>query len=111
MFLRSSKSWQFSQNELLFRCFKNLIKHSFFYRKYGVDKIYKLEQGLKPSNAQRIFLVPCNLAVCKTVLDQIHSELARYSKLSLTPGQPCHHLLVAPMLPTILSNIAEEEGT
>lgn len=76
-------------------------------KRYGVDKIYKMEEGLKPSNSQRVFLVSNSLIACKRVLDQIQSEI------SLT-GRPhvevCHHLLVMPFVPPVLYNLVEEEG-
>lgn len=72
-----------------------------------MDKIYKMEEGLKPSNSQRVFLVSNSLIACKRVLDQVHSEI------SLT-GRPhvevCHHLLIMPFVPPVLYNLVEEEG-
>lgn len=72
-----------------------------------MDKIYKMEEGLKPSNSQRVFLVSNSLIACKRVLDQIQSEI------SLT-GRPhvevCHHMLVMPFVPPVLHSLVEEEG-
>ncbi|EZA58768.1 hypothetical protein DMN91_009216 [Ooceraea biroi] len=75
-------------------------------KRYGVDKIYKLEDGLKPSNSQRIFLVSNNLIACKRVLDQVQSEIS----LIKPHVEPCHHLLVMPFVPAVLHNLVEEEG-
>lgn len=72
-----------------------------------MDKIYKMEEGLKPSNSQRVFLVSNSLIACKRVLDQIQSEISLI-------GRPhvgvCHHLLVMPFVPPVLNNLVEEEG-
>lgn len=78
----------------------------YIYRRYEVDKIYKLEQGLKLSNSQRIFLVSNNLISCKRVLDQIQSEISHVT----SHVQVCHHLLVIPFIPTVLHTLIEEEG-
>lgn len=76
-------------------------------KRYGVEKIYKMEQGLKLTNTQRIFLVSSDLIACKRVLDQIHSEIPP----NIRPhAQPCHHILVTPFVPTVLNSIIEEEG-
>ncbi|KAF3429180.1 hypothetical protein E2986_08522 [Frieseomelitta varia] len=79
----------------------SVLKH------YGVEKIYKMEQGLKLSNSQHIFLVSSDLITCKRVLDQIQSEIPPNSKPHV---QPYHHILVAPFVPAILNLIIEEEG-
>lgn len=76
-------------------------------RHYGVEKIYKMEQGLKLSNSQHIFLVSSDLITCKRVLDQIQSEILPNSKPHV---QPYHHILVTPFVPAILNLIIEEEG-
>lgn len=76
-------------------------------KRYGVDKIYKMEEGLKPSNSQRIFLVSNNLITCKRVLDQIQSEISHVARPHV---QLCHHLLVMPFVPAVLHNLVEEEG-
>ncbi|KAL6432007.1 hypothetical protein ACFW04_007446 [Cataglyphis niger] len=76
-------------------------------KRCGVDKIYKLDEGLKPSNSQRIFLVSNDLIACKRVLDQIQSEISQVSKPHV---QVCHHLLVMPFVPAVLHNLVEEEG-
>ncbi|KYN38666.1 Vacuolar protein sorting-associated protein 33B [Trachymyrmex septentrionalis] len=76
-------------------------------KRYGVDKIYKLEEGLKTSNSQRIFLVSNSLIACKRVLDQIQSEISLTGKPHV---QVCHHLLVVPFVPPVLHNLVEEEG-
>lgn len=76
-------------------------------RRYGVDKIYKMEEGLKPSNSQRIFLVSNDLIACKRVLDQIQSEISHITKPHV---EVCHHLLVMPFVPAVLHNLVEEEG-
>lgn len=76
-------------------------------KRYGVDKIYKLEEGLKPSNSQRIFLVSNNLIACKRVLDQVQSEISLVSKPYV---EACHHLLVMPFVPAVLHHLVEEEG-
>ncbi|XP_043797198.1 vacuolar protein sorting-associated protein 33B isoform X1 [Apis laboriosa] len=76
-------------------------------KRYGVEKIYKMEQGLKLSNTQHIFLISSDLIACKRVLDQIQSEIP----LNITSHvQPYHHILVTPFVPTILNSIIEEEG-
>nr|XP_034185459.1 vacuolar protein sorting-associated protein 33B [Osmia lignaria] len=76
-------------------------------KRYGVEKIYKMEQGLKLSNSQHVFLVSSDLIACKRVLDQIQSEIS----LNIRPClQPSHHILVAPFVPTVLNSIIEEEG-
>lgn len=76
------------------------------FKRYKVDKIYKLEQGLKASDSQRIFLVSNNLISCKRALDQIQSELSH-----VTPHvQVRHHLLVIPFISTVLHTLIEEEG-
>ncbi|XP_015173159.1 PREDICTED: vacuolar protein sorting-associated protein 33B [Polistes dominula] len=76
------------------------------FKRYKVDKIYKLEQGLKPSDSQRIFLVFSNLISCKRALDQIQSELSHVT----SHVQVRHHLLVVPFIPTVLHTLIEEEG-
>ncbi|CAL1679245.1 unnamed protein product [Lasius platythorax] len=76
-------------------------------KRYGVDKIYKMEEGLKLSNSQRIFLVSNNLIACKRVLDQIQSEISHITRPHV---QVCHHLLVMPFVPAVLHNLVEEEG-
>ncbi|XP_012135950.1 vacuolar protein sorting 33B isoform X2 [Megachile rotundata] len=76
-------------------------------KRYGVEKIYKMEQGLKLTNSQHIFLVSSDLIACKRVLDQIQSEIS----LNMRPRlQPNHHILVTPFVPTVLGSIIEEEG-
>ncbi|XP_006619367.1 vacuolar protein sorting-associated protein 33B isoform X1 [Apis dorsata] len=76
-------------------------------KRYGVEKIYKMEQRLKLSNTQHIFLISSDLIACKRVLDQIQSEIP----LNITSHvQPYHHILVTPFVPTILNSIIEEEG-
>ncbi|XP_076235670.1 vacuolar protein sorting 33B [Calliopsis andreniformis] len=76
-------------------------------KRYGVDKIYKMEQGLKLTNSQRIFMVSSDLIACKRVLDQIQSEISP----NVRPHhQPCHHILVTPFVPAVLNSIIEEEG-
>ena len=66
-----------------------------------------MEQGPKLSNAQRIFLVSNDLIACKRVLDQVQSETSP----NVRPhSMPCHHILVAPFVPTVLNSIIEEEG-
>jgi len=77
------------------------------FRRYGVDKIYKMEEGLKPSNSQRVFLVSNSLIACKRVLDQIQSEISLTGKSHV---EVCHHLLVMPFVPPVLHNLVEEEG-
>ncbi|XP_012261103.2 vacuolar protein sorting-associated protein 33B [Athalia rosae] len=72
-------------------------------RRHGVDKIFKLEEGLKVSNVQRVFLISGDLITCKRVLDQIHSELSQSHGLA-------HHLLVVPRVPAALDLLVEEEG-
>lgn len=72
-------------------------------RRHGVDKIFKLEDGLKASNAQRVFLVSADLITCKRVLNQIHAELSQSRGLA-------HHLLVIPRVPAALDLLVEEEG-
>jgi len=72
-----------------------------------VDKIYKMEEGLKSSNSQRIFLVSNNLIACKRVLDQIQSEISHINRPHV---EACHHLLVTPFVPAVLYNLVEEEG-
>lgn len=80
---------------------------TFLCRRYGVEKIYKMEQRLKLSNTQHIFLISSDLIACKRVLDQIQSEIP----LNITSHvQPYHHILVTPFVPTILNSIIEEEG-
>ncbi|XP_060830560.1 vacuolar protein sorting-associated protein 33B [Bombus pascuorum] len=76
-------------------------------KRYGVEKIYKMEQGLKLSNSQHIFLVSSDLIACKRVLDQIQSEIPSNIKPHV---QPYHHILVTPSVPTVLNSIIEEEG-
>ncbi|CAL7942634.1 unnamed protein product [Xylocopa violacea] len=66
-----------------------------------------MEQGLKLSNAQHIFLVSSDLIACKRVLDQIQSEIPPSIKSHV---QPCHHILVTPFVPAVLNSIIEEEG-
>lgn len=80
---------------------------SSLFRRYGVDKIYKIEEGLKSSNSQRIFLVSNNLIACKRVLDQIQSEISHTNRPHV---EVCHHLLVIPFIPAVLHNLVEEEG-
>jgi hypothetical protein len=77
------------------------------FRRYGVDKIYKLEEGLKPSNSQRIFLLSNNLIACKRVLDQVQSEISVINRPRI---EICHHLLVMPFIPAVLHSLVEEEG-
>lgn len=72
-------------------------------RRYGVEKIFKMEQGLKPANAQRIFISSCDLIACKRVLDQIQAERSNSPGLS-------HHVLVVPLVPIALRSLVEEEG-
>ncbi|XP_046741743.1 vacuolar protein sorting-associated protein 33B [Diprion similis] len=72
-------------------------------RRSGVDKIFKLEEGLKAANTQRLFLVSSDLIACKRVLNQIHAELSQSRGLS-------HHLLVVPRVPAALELLVEEEG-
>ncbi|XP_012226416.1 vacuolar protein sorting-associated protein 33B [Linepithema humile] len=76
-------------------------------KRYGVDKIYKMEEGLKSSNSQRIFLVSNNLIACKRALDQIQSEISHTNRPHV---EVCHHLLVTPFVPAVLHNLVEEEG-
>ncbi|XP_072762753.1 vacuolar protein sorting-associated protein 33B [Anoplolepis gracilipes] len=76
-------------------------------KRHGVDKIYKMEEGLKPSNNQRVFLVSNNLITCKRVLDQIQSEISHVTKSHV---ESYHHLLVMPFVPAVLYNLVEEEG-
>ncbi|KZC11405.1 Vacuolar protein sorting-associated protein 33B [Dufourea novaeangliae] len=76
-------------------------------KRYGVNKIYKLEQGLKLSNSQRIFIVTSDLISCKRALDQIQSEISPNVKPHVLP---CHHILITPFVPTVLHSIIEEEG-
>ncbi|CAK9817822.1 Vacuolar protein sorting-associated protein 33B [Anthophora plagiata] len=76
-------------------------------KRYGIEKIYKMEQGLKLSNVQHIFLVSSDLIACKRVLDQIQSEIPPNVK---PYTQPCHHILITPCVPTVLNSIIEEEG-
>lgn len=92
-------------NKILFLSLKS--DHIILFRRYGVDKIYKMEEGLKPTNSQRLFLVSNNLIACKRVLDQIQSEISNVSKPSV---DVCHHLLVMPFVPAVLHNLVEEEG-
>ncbi|XP_076168499.1 vacuolar protein sorting 33B isoform X2 [Ptiloglossa arizonensis] len=66
-----------------------------------------MEQGLKLSNSQRIFLVSSDLISCKKVLDQIQSEISPNIRPHV---QLCHHILVTPFVPTVLNTIIEEEG-
>lgn len=66
-----------------------------------------MEEDLKLSNSQRIFLISNNLIVCKRVLDQIHSEISHVSKPNV---KVCYHLLVMPFVPAVLYNLVEEEG-
>lgn len=89
---------------LLLKILKDCV---ILFRRCGVDKIYKLEEGLKPSNSQRIFLVSNDLIACKRVLDQIQSEISHVTKPHV---QVCHHLLVMPFVPAVLHNLVEEEG-
>ncbi|XP_043271668.1 vacuolar protein sorting-associated protein 33B isoform X2 [Venturia canescens] len=72
-------------------------------KQHGVDKIFKFEAGLKPSNTQRIFLVSGDLIACKRVLDQIQSELMQAHGLAF-------HVLVAPHVPAVVRSLVEEEG-
>ncbi|XP_071640644.1 vacuolar protein sorting-associated protein 33B [Temnothorax longispinosus] len=76
-------------------------------KRYGVDKIYKMEEGLKPSSSQRIFLVSNSLIACKRVLDQVQSEISLIGRPHV---EVCHHLLVMPFVPPVLYNLVEEEG-
>lgn len=62
-----------------------------------------MEQGLKPANAQRIFIASCDLIACKRVLDQIQAERSQSPGLS-------HHVLVVPLVPLALRSLVEEEG-
>ncbi|XP_025988960.1 vacuolar protein sorting-associated protein 33B isoform X2 [Solenopsis invicta] len=66
-----------------------------------------MEEGLKLSNSQRIFLVSNNLITCKRVLDQVQSEISITNKPHV---EVCHHLLVMPFVPPVLYNLVEEEG-
>lgn len=69
-----------------------------------------MEQGLKLSNAQHIFLISSDLIACKRVLDQIQSEIT-YETSDMRPHiEPNHHILVTPFVPTVLNSIIEEEG-
>ncbi|XP_044579496.1 vacuolar protein sorting-associated protein 33B-like isoform X2 [Cotesia glomerata] len=72
-------------------------------KKHGVDKIYLLEPGLKPTNSQRIFLISSNLISCKRVLDQIQSEISQSDGLNF-------HILINPYIPTVVHSLIEEEG-
>ncbi|OXU23523.1 hypothetical protein TSAR_011888 [Trichomalopsis sarcophagae] len=72
-------------------------------KKYGVDKIFKFAQGLKPTNIQRIYLVTCDLVACQNAFDQIRSEMSQ------TPGLS-HHMLIAPFIPITVNNLLEENG-
>ncbi|XP_074111189.1 vacuolar protein sorting 33B [Cotesia typhae] len=72
-------------------------------KKHGVDKIYLLEPGLKPTNSQRIFLISSNLISCKRVLDQIQSEISQSDGLNF-------HILINPYIPTVVNSLIEEEG-
>ncbi|XP_058800863.1 vacuolar protein sorting-associated protein 33B isoform X2 [Phymastichus coffea] len=72
-------------------------------RKYGVDKLFKFTQGLRPTNSQRIYVLSCDLVVCQHAFDQIRSEILQTSGLS-------HHLLIAPSIPIALDNLLEENG-
>ncbi|KAF7987794.1 hypothetical protein HCN44_003657 [Aphidius gifuensis] len=72
-------------------------------KRHGVDKIFKLEPGLKPVNLQRIFLTSCDLISCKRVLDQIHAELSQNQALDF-------HILITPFVPPIILTLIEEEG-
>lgn len=76
-------------------------------KRYGVEKIYKMEQRLKLSNTQHIFLISSDLIACKRVLDQIQSEIPLNIRSHV---QPYHHILVTPFVPTIFNSIIEEEG-
>ncbi|XP_066583968.1 vacuolar protein sorting-associated protein 33B isoform X2 [Prorops nasuta] len=75
-------------------------------KRFGVEKIYKMEQGLKPTNTQRVFLVSSDLIACKRVLDQIHSEIIG----SMNQNQSSYHVLVTPSVPAVLHSLIEEEG-
>lgn len=68
-----------------------------------MDKIFKLEPGLKPTNTQRIFLTSCDLISCKRVLDQIQSEISQAQGISF-------HILVTPRVPAVLHSLIEQEG-
>ncbi|XP_008548670.1 vacuolar protein sorting-associated protein 33B [Microplitis demolitor] len=72
-------------------------------KKHGVDKIYKLEPGIKPTNSQRVFLVSSDLISCKRVLDQIQSEISQSEGLNF-------HILINPHIPTVVHSLIEEEG-
>ncbi|XP_063985833.1 vacuolar protein sorting-associated protein 33B [Diachasmimorpha longicaudata] len=72
-------------------------------KRHGVDKIFKLEPGLKPTNTQRIFLTSCDLISCKRVLDQIQSELSQAHGISF-------HILATPRVPAVIHSLIEEEG-
>ncbi|KAJ8668115.1 hypothetical protein QAD02_009778 [Eretmocerus hayati] len=72
-------------------------------KRYGVDKIFKFSQGLKPSNTQRIYVITCDLVTCQNAFDQIRSELSLSSNLS-------HHVLIAPFIPISINNLLEENG-
>lgn len=76
-------------------------------KRYGIDKIYKLEEGLKPLNSQCIFIVFNNLITCKRALDQIQSEISHINGPRIGVH---HHLLVVPFVPAVLYNLVEEEG-
>lgn len=76
-------------------------------KRYGVEKIYKMEQGLKLTSPQHVFLVSSDLIACKRVLDQIQSEIPANARPHVPPS---HHILVTPFVPTVLNSIIEEEG-
>lgn len=66
-----------------------------------------MDQGLKLTNSQRVFLVSSDLIACKRVLDQIQSEISPNIRPHV---QPWHHILVTPFVPAVLNSIIEEEG-
>ncbi|KAK0166696.1 hypothetical protein PV327_004186 [Microctonus hyperodae] len=72
-------------------------------KRHGVDKIFKLEPGLKPTNTQRLFLTSSDLISCKRVLDQIQSERLQSTGLVF-------YMLVTPHIPTAVNSLIEEEG-
>ncbi|KAL7287479.1 hypothetical protein TKK_0018579 [Trichogramma kaykai] len=72
-------------------------------KKYGVEKIFKFAQGLKPSHNQRIYAVSCDLIGCQHVFDHIRSENTQTSGL-------INHVLVAPFVPIAVKNLLEENG-
>ena len=73
------------------------------FRANGVDKIYKLAQGLKISNTQRVYIVSHDISLCNSVFEQIESE--NLQKIGLV-----HHVLVVPFIPIAVSDLLEESG-